>query len=193
MNSPTEPALARRARLRPHPAGGESPVTSIEVSLRRSPAAVLAVTYRIHGDLASVRTPQPRAPRVVEGLWQHTCCELFLRVERTGAYHELNLSPSGEWAAYVFDRYREGRLLTDEALDPQVRSSTGSAVLELSATVALAGLSRSYAQARLALAVSTVIEARDGSRSYWALAHPAPEPDFHHPDAFALAIDAVRN
>ena len=33
-----------------------------------------------------------------------------------------------------------------------------------------------------------VIEAVDGSVSYWALAHPAGKPDFHHPDGFALQL-----
>ena len=108
-------------------------------------------------------------------------------------YYEFNFSPSGEWTAYVFERYREGRLLTDDALDPHVRSSGTAGMLEVRATIALARLSRAHAEARLALALSTVIEARDGSRSYWALTHPAEKPDFHHPDAFALTLDAVRN
>ena len=28
--------------------------------------------------------------------------------------------------------------------------------------------------------MSAVIETDDGRLSYWALAHPAPQPDFHH-------------
>jgi hypothetical protein len=192
MNSPIAWAAKSKVTLRPHPADGESPIKSIEVDLRRS-AAVLDVTYRIHGDLAWLRIPKPREPRVAERLWQHTCCEVFLRTQGTDRYHEFNFSPSGEWAAYAFERYREGRLLTDESLDPRVRSIAKAAVIELSATIALGRLACSHAAARLELGVSTVIEARDGSRSYWALAHPGEEPDFHHPDAFALTLDAVRN
>jgi hypothetical protein len=33
-----------------------------------------------------------------------------------------------------------------------------------------------------------VIEAADGSLSYWALRHPPGKPDFHHRDAFALEL-----
>ena len=36
--------------------------------------------------------------------------------------------------------------------------------------------------------LSAVIEAKDGSRSYWALAHPPGKPDFHHRDCFALRL-----
>lgn len=37
-------------------------------------------------------------------------------------------------------------------------------------------------------AISAVIEEADGTKSYWALAHPPGEPDFHHPDCFVLDL-----
>jgi hypothetical protein len=33
-----------------------------------------------------------------------------------------------------------------------------------------------------------VIEDDQGRISYWALAHPASKPDFHHRDGFALVL-----
>jgi hypothetical protein len=33
-----------------------------------------------------------------------------------------------------------------------------------------------------------VVEEIDDRLSYWALAHPAERPDFHHPDGFVLQI-----
>ena len=41
----------------------------------------------------------------------------------------------------------------------------------------------------LRLGLSAVIEATDGSLSYWALRHPPGKPDFHHIDAFDLQLD----
>jgi hypothetical protein len=38
------------------------------------------------------------------------------------------------------------------------------------------------------LAVTMVVEEHDGRQSFWALAHPGPEPDFHHPDSFTLRL-----
>ena len=38
------------------------------------------------------------------------------------------------------------------------------------------------------LALSAVIEAEDGQKSYWALAHPSDKPDFHHPQSFVLEL-----
>jgi hypothetical protein len=39
-------------------------------------------------------------------------------------------------------------------------------------------------------AITAVIEEADGTKSYWALAHPGEKPDFHHPDGFVLELDA---
>jgi len=38
------------------------------------------------------------------------------------------------------------------------------------------------------LGLSAVIEEKTGRKSYWALAHPAGKPDFHHSDCFALEV-----
>ena len=40
------------------------------------------------------------------------------------------------------------------------------------------------------VALCAVVEHADGALSYWALAHPAGTPDFHHPDGFVLEVDA---
>ena len=40
------------------------------------------------------------------------------------------------------------------------------------------------------LALAAVIEEVDGTKSYWALRHPPGKPDFHHPDCFALTLEA---
>ena len=40
----------------------------------------------------------------------------------------------------------------------------------------------------LVIGLSVVIEAADGSKSYWALAHGASQPDFHLRQSFALTL-----
>jgi hypothetical protein len=42
--------------------------------------------------------------------------------------------------------------------------------------------------ARLRLGLTAVIEQANLAKSYWALAHPPGEPDFHHRDGFALTL-----
>jgi hypothetical protein len=168
-------------------------VHSIEAHIRRAPDGTLALTYDIAGDLDRIRIPEPALPCMSANLWQHTCCEIFVRRHGQAAYHEFNFAPSREWAAYGFQRYREGVPLIDEALKPEIAIETAEGKLELRAIVRLSRLSTVHARARLAIAISAVIEGSDGELSYWALAHPRGQPDFHDPHAFTLELDEIRN
>ena len=38
--------------------------------------------------------------------------------------------------------------------------------------------------------ISAVIATKTGDISYWAAAHPAGKPDFHHKDCFAVQLEA---
>lgn len=171
-----------------HPTTPAAAVRDIAVRVWRSAAGVLTLAFQIDGDLEQLRVPPPRPARIAHRLWQHTCCEAFVAVKGATAYHELNFAPSGEWAAYAFSGYREGTPLEDQALAPGIAVRQGGRGLTLDALVPLAHLSPSYARAALRLGLSAVIEARDGTRSYWALRHPPGPPDFHHQDAFALRL-----
>jgi hypothetical protein len=150
------------------------------------------VTYTIEGELDRLRIPPLRAPRRTEGLWRHTCCEMFVARPGLPAYHEFNFAPSGEWTAYAFGADRSGDVLADEALNPQVTVRGTPAKMELEAMVRLDLLSPAHAGARLKLGLSVVVEDAAGAISYWALTHAPGTPDFHHADAFALELDEVR-
>ena len=41
------------------------------------------------------------------------------------------------------------------------------------------------------LGLSAVIEEQDGTKSYWALAHPDGPPDFHDPACFAASLSPI--
>jgi hypothetical protein len=175
------------ATLTCHPDSRSNAVLSIEARVSRVQNGSLTVSYVIAGDLDRVRVPPPRTPRIADRLWQHTCCEIFISTNLP-AYHEFNFSPSGEWASYVFERYREGAPLMNEALDPQVTVRRNGGTLELDALIHLAHLSPIHSRAPLTLALSAVVEDDEGGLSYWALMHPRGRPDFHHPEAFALEL-----
>ena len=158
---------------------------SIQVRMRRAGGA-LELRYRLEGGLDRLELdPAPGGE-----LWQHTCFEIFLRRAGMPAYYEFNFAPNGEWRAYGFSDYRAGGPLEDRALDPVLSVQRGDASLELVARVALARLGLGD---DTVAALSAVLEARDGALSYWALRHPPGRPDFHHPDAFAARLDALRD
>lgn len=183
------PSPIHLVTLMRHPEIRSGAVRNVSAHVSREPRGTLAVTYSIDGDLARLRVPPPRPPRVAPGLWQHTCCECFIAVKGAPGYHEFNFAPSGEWCAYAFAKYREGGPLADEALQPNiaVRSATGG--FQLDASIALDRLSAMHRRASLALALSAVVEDEHGGLSYWALKHAPGRPDFHHPDAFALELE----
>lgn len=162
---------------------------SVDARVRREEDGSLAITYSFEGDLARVRVPSPRPPRIAHGLWQRTCCECFIAPAGEPRYHEFNFAPSGEWAVYRFAAYREGEALIDELLNPRIAVRSATRTLELDASIALDRLSPAYPRAQLVLALSAVIEDEEGALSYWALRHPEGKPDFHHPDSFVLNLE----
>jgi hypothetical protein len=155
-------------------------VQAIEVAATRSPGRLLALSYSIHGEIARLRIPSTGPRGVGERLWQHTCCEAFLAASPGGPYFEFNFSPSGQWAGYAFERYREGTALAVD--DPQIQVTSTPENFRLSARIPM--LSGSACAA-----LTVVVEEADGRLSYWALRHPPGKPDFHHPAGFALELD----
>jgi hypothetical protein len=176
-----------------HPESRSDAVRGIRAHVARTGDGILSVRYLLEGDLDHLRVPPMRTPRITERLWEHTCCEVFVACKGSAAYHEFNLAPSGEWAAYAFVRYRDGGMLADDALNPAISVCNTAGTLELDARVHLDRLSPMHLNARLSLGLSAVVEDDAGTLSYWALAHPPGQPDFHHPDAFALELDEVRD
>ena len=158
---------------------------SVEATVTRHADGVLELVYRLQGDVDRVRVPAERAPRVADKLWQHTCCELFVGEADGTGYHEFNFSPSGEWAAYRFTRYREGMPFIGP--DPRIRVQRRANALRLEARV------QGPARGKLRIGLSAVIEEASGALSYWALRHPPGKPDFHHRDAFAMELDEIRH
>jgi hypothetical protein len=104
------------------------------------------------------------------------------------AYLELNFAPSRAWAAYRFRGYRAGMTQAAEVVARGIEVRAGLQNFTLNATVDLHALTSLPDNATWRLGLSVVIEEANGRLSYWALAHPAGKPDFHHSDCFALEL-----
>ncbi len=147
-----------------------------------------ALRYVVEGAVGDIVLPPGDGQLVIadsatDGLWQGTCFEAFLTEEGQPDYTEFNYAPDGRWACYQFDDYRS--LLRPDELAPW------EMVAERSDThYALRVEPGIFPDTGSKLALSAVIEELDGTKSYWALAHPPGKPDFHHPDCFALTLAA---
>ena len=146
----------------------------------------LALQYRLEGDIDALEIPPTAPTQCTDGLWQTTCCEVFIKGEGDG-YYEFNFSPSTAWAAYAFSAYRQGMVPTDLAEPVTIVMRQAAAWLELDAVVNVDGLALPNA-GKLHLGLSAVVQPKSGYSSYWAFAHPAGKPDFHHPDGFACEL-----
>ena len=173
-----------RYALKPYPDMLFEAVSSIEVEVERLAPDALAFTYRLFGNVAALRIPMQAEPARRDRLWETTCFEAFLRPHEEVGYYEFNFSPSAEWAAYRLSGYRSG--MTVEPVEPpSIETVPGSEHYELRATLRLPWLKA----ARLGL--SAIIEDQAGRKSFWALAHPPGDPDFHDPACFAAELAAA--
>jgi len=169
-----------------HPSCDPGAVDRIGVCVRRAPDS-LALRFRLDGRLDRLAIPPARAPERRNGLWRHTCFEVFMRCTGESGYAEFNVSPSGEWAAYRFDGYRSGMRELEVAKPPTAQIRRGDGRLDVNLRIAPVLEPWSRAEV-LRIAASAVVEDADGALAYWALAHPAGTPDFHHPAGYALEL-----
>jgi hypothetical protein len=178
------------AILSPHPSTPPAVPLRLRASVARTPNGELTLRYVLEASAAEIRVPAAAAkPGQKHLLWQHTCFEAFVTLAPGGPYHELNLSPSGEWAAYHFSAYREGQPLPADALSPEIATTRGAERLELTARVPLASLSPAYVDAPIFLALCGVVEDVNGGISYFALRHVSEKADFHHAEGFTLRLE----
>ena len=132
--------------------------------------------FRLDGDVSRIVLPEAAPPARRDNLWKTTCFEIFWQPIGQPGYVEFNLSPSGQWASYDFDSFREG--MRDAPVDAISVScshahSDGAGELVLKASIA-ADLP-SPAQ----IALNAIVEHPDGGLQFWALAFPPGPPEFH--------------
>lgn len=143
--------------------------------------------FRLDGSLEGVVLP-PSGPSVrTDELWKSTCFEIFWQGIGEDGYREFNLAPSGRWAAYAFERYREGmREAGVDGISVACSHASANGAGELVLKASIAADLPSPAQVGL----SAVIEHADGGLQYWALAFPPGPPDFHSEACRQLIAEA---
>lgn len=179
-----------RLALRPHPDFPSTVIAGIEVEAELREGGVFALRYEAIGAPHGLSIPGHAAPGRADELWRTTCFEAFLKADGEPSYFEFNLSPSRRWAAYRFGGYREVMTNVEVEQDPSIVVEARADRLILAAELETDALAELASSGTWRLGLSAVIEAGDGSKSYWALAHPPGKPDFHHGDSFALEISA---
>jgi hypothetical protein len=177
-----------RQALRLHPDSRCAAVTRIDVDVTRPRAGGVVLSYVVTGRISDLRLPAVTASARADKLWRHTCFEAFVRASPDEAYYEFNFAPSSQWAAYRFDRYRSGMRVAAEIGAPRIEVQSAAERYTLQVALELDELSGLPRNTGWRLGLAVVIEETNGNKSYWALAHPAGKPDFHHADGFAYEL-----
>lgn len=128
--------------------------------------------FRLEGDMERIVIPEPTPSVREDNLWKTTCFEIFWQPIGGTYYREFNLSPSGQWAAYDFDAFREGmRDAPVEAIAVSCSQSEGELVLKAHIAANLPDPAQ--------VALNAIVEHPDGDLQFWALAFPPGKPEFH--------------
>ena len=164
-----------------HVACDLGPIRAVTASVTATPQGCEA-EFRLDGRVPAIILPPPATPERMDNLWQTTCFEIFWQPLGDTYYREFNLSPSGRWAAYDFDSFREG--MRDAPVDSiTISCSHDEAGLVLNASIAAELPSPAQ------VALNAIIEHAGGSMQFWALAFPPGKPEFHSEACRALIIE----
>lgn len=140
--------------------------------------------YRLSGPLDQLLIPsKASASSFRDELWKHTCFEAFFQDVKSQAYWEFNFSPSREWAIYRFDAYRERSKADTMPIELVVQQERYPGEIIMKVDIRPKDF---FNIGRVGL--TTVLEHRDESRSYWALTHTGEKPDFHAPESFIINL-----
>lgn len=170
-------------RLTAHPAHPPVSVKSVEARVIAHDKDWLRLRWRVDGSQQLVVPPFAGRGRADE-LWRTTCFEIFLRAGTGDGYCEFNLSPSERWAAYDFANYRDGMTQRPASREPDCTMRVGSSFAIFDAAIPSDWLPALPAMANIA----AVLEEEGGVKSYWAIAHPGADPDFHDPACFVAEV-----
>lgn len=138
--------------------------------------------FRLGGRMNGIVLPPSATSERTDNLWQTTCFEIFWQPVGGTCYREFNLSPSGRWAAYDFDSFRQG--MRDAPVGAiAIACSHNETDLILRATIT------ANLPAPAQVALNAVVEHDDGGKQFWALAFPPGQPEFHSEANRALIVE----
>jgi hypothetical protein len=148
----------------------------------------LFIHYEVNGDTdAILLSAKASTPSRTDDLWKATCFEFFLAIPNQPAYWEFNMSPSGDWNVYRIDAYRRVGFREETAFNqlPFVLREMDSK-LTLDISMDLSPILQPQQTVRVG--ITAIIQTVDGNETYWALAHPGTQADFHLRESFILEL-----
>ena len=175
------PQLAYRAALSCYTPKERRPALTIEAHVQLN-NTILQCAFSLRGALAELILPLPAeaAPQRLDGLWQATCLEVFLKDGQSPAYQEFNFSPAHGWNVYQFASYRYGMEPVKGLEPPKMLSTRHLDHYHLKAVFA----PPPFRQHPAAVNLAAILLDRSGELHYYTIDTRHTPPDFHNPASF---------
>lgn len=174
--------------LKPYEINPEVQNIQVQASIKRN-QNILVVEYTLIDPQDKIFvSPDMFTNKRQKGLWKSTCFEIFWKpsVSKNNAYWELNLSSDLNWNVFVFDDIRKPvekeDLNVKDISFSRKNSKPHQFFIELD--LGQCGLG----DQKIKLSLTTVLEHKNKTKSYWALAHKGSAPDFHNMESFIITI-----
>lgn len=126
----------------------------------------------------SFTADEKNTPRL-DGLWNDTCFELFLRPRGKTSYYEFNFSLTPAWNEYIFESYRKPQ-------PPRPCHDISLKKMQWDGQLLYVELYGLNTEDQFEISLTAVLKEKSGSIHYMAIKHAGTEPDFHHSDSFIL-------
>jgi len=120
----------------------------------------------------------------VDGLWNDTCFELFLRPAGKKSYYEFNFSLTPAWNEYFFESYRHPQ-------PPERSHDISLKKMQWDGQLLKIELDGINSDEKFEISLTAVLKEKSGAIHYMALKHAGSEPDFHHGDSFMTLATAI--
>ncbi len=147
----------------------------------------LHLCYELRGSMTELLVPTlSTAPSRRNGLWQNTCFEFFVATKDSLRYWEVNLSPSGDWNVYAFAGYRAGMHEESALITLPFAFQEQADCCCLDLDFPLAKLISP--EQPVAVAISAVLQGKNGQQAFYALSHSGKQPDFHQRETFLISL-----
>ena len=173
-------------KLSPFPAD-DLPNISISGELIRS-GCNFFLRYKVKGEINQLLlSARSEYPSRMDDLWEATCFEFFIAIPNQPEYWEFNMSPSEDWNIYKMDAYRRVGFREEIAFTQlpfllEVRDD----ILILDISVDLSPILE--IEQEVQVGITAIVQTVDRNESYWALAHPGTNADFHSRESFSLKV-----
>jgi hypothetical protein len=153
----------------------------VQSEVRVDSNGILNVSYLISDPNHEALWPKPEIlPHFEEGLWEQSCCELFLGVKDDPRYLEFNFAPNLNWAVFAFNGPRL-RVGTYKLAPPighffskpcELQVKINLLECELLGWALLSGK-------RLEINICAILATQSNQKHYFAIKNDT-KPDFHN-------------